>query len=96
MREEPSWPKRSRTELVELARRILKSAGSGEQIEAWAEEFEAAVLMPDASMLLLWPENHVPKGVDPSTYEPNAEEIVERVLAYQPIILGPGKWRGTE
>jgi len=87
---ESSRPKLSREELVELARRVLHSDASEDQKEEWAEEFEAAVSMPNASMLLLWPENHPPKGSDPSTYEPEPEEIVDRVLAYRPINLRSG------
>jgi len=95
MTTEATWPKLSRPELIDLARRILHGEGTEEQIDEWANRFDAAVLMPNASALLLWPDHYQPTGVDPATYEPTPEEVVDRVLAHRSIILGPGNEPGS-
>ena len=88
----PGWPKLLREELVELARRIKACEGSEDEIDAWAEQFESAVLMPNASSLLFWPENYDFRrdGQKIGSYDPTPEEVVDTVLAYRSTILGDG------
>ncbi|OWA34999.1 hypothetical protein B9G55_14785 [Saccharibacillus sp. O16] len=90
----------TREELIEIVRRIQQPEHAAEQQredeagEAWSEGMsfrgheaalqdfylellEAQVAMPDVSDLIFW-----------NDLEP--EEVVDRALAYQPIILPPG------
>ena len=87
---ESDWPKLTRQQLITLARRIMDSDGTEDEIDALADQFESAVLMPHATALMFWPENHAPAGVAPNDYTPTPEEVVDRILAYRPIILGSG------
>ena len=84
------WPKLPREELVALVRRIMNADGTEDEIDMLADLFESSVLMPNATALIFWPGNHAPRGIAPYDYHPTPEEVVDRVLAYQSIILGSG------
>lgn len=91
---ESGWPKLTRVQLIDLATRIMNAGESEPEIDALEEQFEGAVLMPNATALLLWPEHYPPDGVSPDAYAPTPEEVVDRVLAYRPILVGSGEEPG--
>lgn len=72
----------TRSELIALANQILECDGSEAEIDALMEQFDQNVPHPDGSSLLFYPEHGSASG-----YAPSAEEVVDKCLAYRPIIL---------
>ncbi len=72
----------TRTELIALANKILEGDGSETEIDALMEQFDQNVPHPDGASLLFYPEHGSASG-----YAPSAEEVVDKCLAYRPIIL---------
>ena len=68
----------SKDQLIQLVRKLQRGEGSSEEVSFWLDLFERSVPYPGVVSLIYW-----------SQEELNAEEIVERALAYQPIPLGP-------
>ena len=71
----------SRSELIDLVRKILAVAGTEEQVHALVVLFEMNVPHPEASGLIFWPDDYG-LGSDPT-----AEEIVDQALNYSPVLL---------
>lgn len=72
----------TRAELIALANQILACNGSEAEIDALMEQFDQNVPHPDGASLLFYPEHGSASG-----YAPSAEEVVDKCLAYRPIIL---------
>jgi hypothetical protein len=70
----------SRGELIELVRRICEAEGMEEEQDEMMELLEANVPHPEVSDLIFYP---------PSGVELSPEEIVDRALAYKPIVPPP-------
>jgi hypothetical protein len=68
---------KDRAELVEMARRVMDSDGTEDEIDALQLELERRVPMPRMSDLLF-------KSDPPLA----PEEVIDRALAYKPIPLG--------
>jgi len=51
------------------------------------ELFDSNVPHPEGSSLLFYPENYNARTMDISSYDPTVEEIVDKCLAYQLIII---------
>ena len=52
------------------------------------ELFDRNVPHPEGSSLFFYPENYNARTMDISSYDPAVEEVVDKCLAYQPIING--------
>ena len=72
----------TRSELIALANQILECDGNEAEIDALIERFDQNVPHPNGSSLLFYPEHGSASG-----YAPSAEEVVDKCLAYRPIIL---------
>ena len=72
----------TRAELIALANQILEGDGNEAEIDALMELFDQNVPHPDGSSLFFYPEHGSASG-----YDSSAEEVVDKCLAYQPIIL---------
>jgi hypothetical protein len=70
----------SKPELVALVQRIMDCEGTEDEVRGMVRLLEANVPDPDVSDLIYRPRDG----------EPTAEEVVERALAYHPILLPPG------
>lgn len=68
--------KLTRNELVELAEKILNIEGTEQQLVEWRHLIRCNV--PDPGVIDLMYETEL-----------SAEEIIDRALAYQPVLLGP-------
>jgi hypothetical protein len=73
----------SREDLVPLVRKLQNAVGADEEQAAWLTLLERNVPHPGVSDLVYW-----------SNEELTAEEVVDRALAYQAIILGPASSPG--
>ena len=70
-----------KAQLIQLVERILSGEGTEEELDAWVSLVEQNVPDPNVWNLLFFP--HMCGLGD----NPSAEEIVERALAYRPILL---------
>ena len=68
--------KLSRTEMIELLEKILNVEGSERQLDRWLYHIECNVPHPEVGNLVY-------------KTKLSAEEIIDRALAYQPVLLGP-------
>jgi hypothetical protein len=68
----------SRGQMIELVKKIQQADGTLEEIDAWLLLIERNVPHPTLSDLIYG-----------SAEDLSAEEIVDRALAYKPILLGP-------
>ena len=72
----------SRTELIELVEKLLSNEGTEQQDIMWLDLVCRNV--PD------------PGVIDLIQMELPAEEIVDRALSYQPVLLGPSSQESTK
>jgi hypothetical protein len=77
----------TRNELIELGKRIVAAEGSEAELDDLMEIFDKNVPHPSGSNLFYWPENYNTRTTIISEYDPTVEEVVDRCLAYKPIIL---------
>jgi hypothetical protein len=77
----------TRNELIELGERILASQCNDAELNDLLETFDKNVPRPKGSNLFYWPENYSDRTTIISEYNPTVEEVVDRCLAYKPIIL---------
>lgn len=70
---------KTRNELVELVREIMKCEGSEDELDAWLDEFQASVPHPSVTDLIYHHDREL-----------SAEEVVDLALSYRPIAL-PGQ-----
>ena len=77
----------TREELIQLGYQIIEEADDDRQ-EELMELFDRNVPHPEGSSLFLYPENYNARTMDISSYDPAVEEVVDKCLAYQPIING--------
>jgi arabinogalactan endo-1,4-beta-galactosidase len=77
----------TRNELIELGKRIVAAQGSEAELDDLMEIFDKNVPHPSGSNLFYWPENYNARTTIISGYDPTVEEVVDRCLAYKPIIL---------
>jgi hypothetical protein len=77
----------TRNELIELGKRIVAAQCSEEEHTRLMEIFDRNVPHPSGSNLFYWPENYNARTTIMSEYDPTVEEVVDRCLAYKPIIL---------
>ena len=68
--------KLSRIEMIELLKKIIDVAGSERQLDEWLYLIRCNVPHPEVGDLIF-------------RTELSAEEIIDRALAYQPVLLGP-------
>lgn len=78
----------SRDELIELGRKIVELQGSEEEINNWIELFNKNVSHPNGANLFYYPGTYNEKNpeIDITNYNPTVEEVVDKCLAYKPII----------
>jgi len=76
----------SRDELVELVRKIMNFEGTEKEIDESMDILEKNVADPQVTGYIFWPSRYTSPP-----RELSAEEVVDRALSYQPIILPPGK-----
>jgi colicin immunity protein/pyocin immunity protein len=72
-------PNLTKEELIELVRKVITCEGTEEENDEWLEIFLNSVPHPEASNLIYY-----------SKEDLTPEEIVERALAYKPILLPSG------
>ena len=77
----------TRNELIELGNKIVKCEGTESEIDDMIEVFNKNVPHPSGSSLFYYPENFNARKMDKSKYNPTTEEVVDKCLAYKPIIL---------
>jgi len=65
----------TREELIQLGNQIIEET-----------DFDRNVPHPEGSSLFFYPENYNARTMDISSYDPTVEEVVDKCLAYQPII----------
>lgn len=70
----------SKAELVNLVTKLLQVEGTQEEMLVWLETIEKNVPDPNVQGLIYWPDRH---GLGQT---PTAEEIVDKVLSYKPIL----------
>lgn len=68
--------KLSREELIELVEKIGKAQGTEQEMDAWIAVLRANLIDPEVTDYIFWPK----KKMTP-------EEIVDKGLAYKPILL---------
>ncbi|WP_433562860.1 hypothetical protein ACQP1O_36350 [Nocardia sp. CA-151230] len=68
-----------REQLIELVARIQNVEGSGEQLDEWLAQLQDSVADPHISDHIFWDFSDPPSP---------PEQIVDRALAYRPIVLG--------
>ncbi|MFE3800181.1 hypothetical protein [Nocardia tengchongensis] len=68
-----------REQLIELVARIQNVAGSEEQLDEWLGQIQDSIADPHISDYLFWDFTEPPL---------TPEQIVDRALAYRPIVLG--------
>ena len=69
--------KLSRSELIELVEKVLNIEGTEQQLAEWRYIIRCNVPDPEVTDMIY-------------ETELSAEEIIDRALAYQPVMLGPG------
>ena len=77
----------TREELIQLGNQIIEETDDDRQ-EELMEHFDRNVPHPEGSSLFFYPENYNAPTMDISSYDTTVEEVVEKCLAYQPIING--------
>lgn len=70
-----------KAQLIRLVERILSGEGTEAEVDTWVSLVEQNVPDPNVWNLLFFPHT---SGLGDA---PSAEEIVERALAYRPILL---------
>ncbi|ODP27221.1 bacteriocin immunity protein [Paenibacillus sp. PK4536] len=68
----------SRNECIDLVERIMQDRGNEQEIDQWLVTLEQNVPHPEISNLIFWNDKDC-----------SAAEIVDKALAYQPILLPP-------
>ena len=76
----------TRTELIELGHRFLDAETEKDQDELY-ELFNKQFNHPDAANLFFYPENYNARSGEISEYDPSVEEVVDKAISYQAIIL---------
>lgn len=73
----------TRSELIEIARRVLESDGPQHVIEFWLDML--AINIPDEriSDLIFWPDDYFGRKTDRQTFTP--EQLIDVALAGRPI-----------
>ncbi|HAH18838.1 MAG TPA: hypothetical protein DCL29_07530 [Eubacterium sp.] len=64
----------SREELIELVKKIMKCEGTEEEVDNMIDILEKNVINPEVTNYIFYEEN-------------TPEEVVDKALAYKPIIL---------
>ena len=77
----------TREELIQLGYQIIEETDDDCQ-EELMELFDRNVPHPEGSSLFFYPENYNARTMDISSYDPAVEEVVDKCLAYQPVING--------
>lgn len=73
----------SRSELIDLVRRIQRGEGTEEETQRMVRRFDESVPHPESTALIFWPDQQF----GPDHGEPTPEQIVDRALAYKAIEL---------
>jgi len=76
----------TREQLIELVEKIQQAAGTEDEIHGWLTQVEHNVPDPNVSNLIFYYDNGRMSKADKNL---SAEEVIDRALAYKPIILGP-------
>ncbi|MFF0636833.1 hypothetical protein ACFYTS_30510 [Nocardia sp. NPDC004151] len=71
--------KLDRVQLIELVARVASGEGSDEQLDEWLTQLQDSVADPRISDYIFWDFSDPPL---------TAEQIVDKSLAYRPIVLG--------
>jgi len=77
----------TRTELIEIGRKIIKAEGTEEELHELMRLFDKNVPRPNGSSMFFWPDKKESKNTDISKYKPTAEEVVDKCLSYKAIQL---------
>lgn len=79
----------TRSELIEIGRKIKNSEGTEEELESLCELFNDNAPYPEGVTLFFYPESHSSRksSNDISEYNPSVEEVVDKCLSYKPICL---------
>ena len=77
----------TREELIQLGYQIIEETDDDRQ-EELMELFDRNVPHPEGSSLFFYPENYNARTMDISSYDPAVEEVVDKCLAYQPVVNG--------
>ena len=77
----------TREELIQWGYQIIEETDDDRQ-EELMELFDRNVPHPEGSSLFFYPENYNARTMDISSYDPAVEEVVDKCLAYQPVING--------
>ena len=77
----------TREELIQLGSQIIEETDDDRQ-EELMELFDRNVPHSEGSSLFFYPENYNTRTMDISSYDPAVEEVVDKCLAYQPVING--------
>ncbi len=76
-----------REELIQLGYRLIAGEDTEEEQDALYHLFNANVPYPNAANLFYWPENYNFQRDNIAEYNPTVEEIVDKALAYKPVIV---------
>jgi hypothetical protein len=76
----------SRAELVELARRVMKTEGEEHEIRFWLEMLALNIPDPKISDLIFWPGKYFGDGDNTREFTP--EQVVDIALARAPVKAG--------
>ncbi|MEV6097416.1 hypothetical protein [Nocardia sp. NPDC051981] len=71
--------KLDREQLIELVARLASAEGSDEQLNEWLTQLQDSVADPQISDHIFWDFSDPPL---------TPEQIVDKALAYRPIVLG--------
>jgi hypothetical protein len=77
----------TREELIVLGKKIVNCEGTEEEINEMYDMFSKNVPHPDGANLFFYPENYNARKDNISEYNPSVEEVVDKCLAYKPIVL---------
>jgi len=77
----------SREELIELAKKIVAVEGTEKEMHEMYDLFSRNVPHPNGANLFFYPENYNARRDKLEEYNPTIEEVVDKCLAYKPIIL---------
>jgi hypothetical protein len=77
----------TRDELIELGKRIVAGEGTENELDELIAIFNRNVPYPHGANLFYWPENYDCRTMIMSEHELTVEEIVDKCLAYKPILL---------
>mgnify|MGYP000280001868 CR=1 FL=1 len=81
----------TREELINLGNKITNWSGSEEELLELMNIFNKNVPHPNGPNLFSYPENYNARRDDEKEYNPTVEEVVDKCLNYQPIVLSPPK-----